>query len=55
MGLLYGENYTILASTVLDILVAQWPKIANFAYRDLENRVRGQSRSLILVLMESAC
>jgi len=31
------------------------PKIANFAYRDLETRVRGHSRSLILVPMESAC
>jgi len=30
------------------------PKIANFAYRDLETRVRGHSRSLILVPMESA-
>jgi len=31
------------------------PKIANFAYRDLEIRARGHSRSLILVPMESAC
>jgi len=30
------------------------PKIANFAYRDLETRVRGHSRSFILVPMESA-
>jgi len=28
------------------------PKIANFAYRDLETGVRGHSRSLILVPME---
>jgi len=31
------------------------PKIANFAYLDLETRVRGNSRLLILVPMESAC
>jgi len=31
------------------------PKIANFAFRDLETRVRGHSRSLILVPMEIAC
>jgi len=38
MGLLYGENCTILASTVFEILAALTPKIANFAYRDLETR-----------------
>jgi len=30
-------------------------KSPNFAYRDLETRVRSHSRSLILVPMESAC
>jgi len=55
MALLYVENCMILASTVFEILAAQRPKIANLAYRDLETRVRGHSRSLILVPMESAC
>ena len=55
MGLTYGDNFIILASTVFEILAALRPKIANFAYRDLETRVRGHSRSLILVTMESAC
>jgi len=36
-------------------LAAQWPKIADFAYRDLGTRVRCHSRSLILVPMKSAC
>jgi len=31
------------------------PKIANFAYSDLETLVRGHPRSLILVPVESAC
>jgi len=31
------------------------PKIANSASRDLETRVRGHLRSLILVPIESAC
>jgi len=31
------------------------PIVANFAYRDLETRARGHSRSLFLVPMESAC
>ena len=52
---LYGENCMILASTVFEILAASRSEIANFAYRDLETRVRGHSRSLLLVPMESAC
>jgi len=55
MELLYAENCMILTSTVFEILAAKRPKIANFAYRYLETRVRGHSRSLILVPMESAC
>jgi len=30
------------------------PEIANFAYREIETRVKGHSESLILVPMESA-
>jgi len=56
MGLLHVENCMILASSVF---FTYWqlkrPKIANFAYRDLETRVRDHSRSLFLVPMESAC
>jgi len=54
VGLLYVENCVILASTVFEILAAYRPKMANFAYRDLETRVRGHSRSMTLVPMESA-
>jgi len=53
MGLLYGENCMILASTVFEILAAERPKIANFVYHDLDTQVRGHSRSLILLPMES--
>jgi len=49
MGLVHVENCMILASTVFEILATYRPKIANFAYRDLETRVRGHSWSLILV------
>jgi len=54
MGLPYGENFIILSAAVFEILAAWRPKITNFAYCDLETPVRGDSRSLILVPMESA-
>jgi len=55
MGLLYCENCMILASTVFETLATERLKIASIAYSDLETLVRGHSRSLILVPVESMC
>jgi len=55
MGLPYGENFMILSSAVFENWQLKGQKSPNFAYREVETRARGHSRSLILVPMESAC
>jgi len=42
----HSENFIIVTSTVFEILAAYRLTSANFAYRNLETRVRGHSRSM---------